>query len=160
MSDLIDELVERYGRLEMAIQKRMNASCAPFCTVCQSPCCRIDFCYESLESPFLEAVRSRFAPGAAWCATSGWLTPSGCMLTAGRPPVCYEFLCGAILTAQDAGEQLAALKQLAMLITIAGRRARGSRHLVALSDLSRTNTPRLLTQVARSQIALQKLFEH
>lgn len=155
----LDQMVERYARLEMAVQQRMNACCAVFCSACTTPCCRIDFCCESLESPFLAAVRNRFAPAALWDPAAGWLTPTGCGLAAGRPPVCYEFLCGPILTAQTNVQPLSALKRLSMLITAAGRRARGNHHLVELSDLSRINPMRLLAQLDRSQAALTRLLE-
>lgn len=155
----LDQLVEQYGRLEMAVQQRMNACCAVFCSACTVPCCRVDFCRESLESPFLAAVRNRFAPAALWDPATGWLTPTGCGLAAGRPPVCYEFLCGPILTARNGDQPLAALKQLSMLITAAGRRARGNHHLVALSELSRINLSRLSAQLTRSHEALTRLLE-
>jgi hypothetical protein len=157
MPKSLNNLLELYGRLEMAVQKQMNARCAPFCTRCASPCCRIDYCREALESPFLEAIRNRFAPSVHWNPALGWLTPKGCGLTAGRPPVCYEFLCRPILEAQPTPEQREALKQLVMLVTVAGRRARGSRHLVELWDLEQVNAPRLLAQMAKSADILARM---
>ncbi|MDA8142232.1 MAG: hypothetical protein M0036_26600 [Desulfobacteraceae bacterium] len=151
------DLIERYGRLEMEIQRRMNACCSAFCSVCKSPCCRVEYCREALESPFLEAVRQRFAPAVHWNSDSGWLTAKGCGLAAGRPPVCYEFLCRPILEAQPTPERLEAVKQLAMLVTMAGRRARGNRHVVELEDLERINAARLLAQVTSSSAALARM---
>mgnify|MGYP003493755220 CR=1 FL=1 len=157
MRDPLNAIVESYGQLEIELQHRMREACALFCDRCGVRCCRVDFCYESLESPFLAHVRARFAPSAHFDAVVGWLTPAGCGLAAGRPPVCYEFLCRAIMEAQPTRQHLAALENLAMLLTRAGRNALGRRHLVALEDLNRLNSRRLWNQLMQARSVLDEL---
>lgn len=157
------ETVAAYGRLEMEIQGCMSALCIRMCARCLLPCCRIDFCRESLESPFLVDVRTRFAPDAHWDAAAGWLTAQGCRLPAGRPPVCYEFLCRDLEENQPTPIHCEALRRLSKLMTQAGACARGRRHLVELNDLSRLNVKRLTVQFERAWTALAQLkrfWEH
>jgi hypothetical protein len=157
MHDSLDAIVESYGQLEIELQQRMREACALFCDRCDDRCCRVDFCYESLESPFLAHVRARFAPSAHFDAVVGWLTPAGCGLAAGRPPVCYEFLCRAIMEAQPTRQHLSALENLAMLLARAGRNAFGHRHLVALENLNRFNSRRLWKQLMQARSVLEEL---
>lgn len=152
-----DEFISSYGRLERRIQRCMASQSGGLCTRCVMPCCRIDFCRESLESPFLEAVRTLFAPGIRWDPAVGWLTNQGCCLPAGRPPVCYEFLCRSLQVHQPSALHRDALQVLAGLITDTGRRARGRRHLVELNDLGRLNLKRLTDQLKRAQSTLAQL---
>jgi hypothetical protein len=51
----------------------------------------------------------------------------------GRPPVCYEFFCEAIFTAEVNPAVVYALKVLGRLPGFVGIRALGGRHLVTLS---------------------------
>ena len=129
----------------------MQQVCTPFCASCKAACCRPVYCRESLESPFLAEVYRRFAPGAHWDAALGWLTPAGCSLGAGRPPVCYEFLCRTILDAQPSPRARSGLESLARLLTDAGRHAAGRHHLVELTDLSRINVGRLTRHLAQAR---------
>jgi hypothetical protein len=157
------ETVATYGRLEGEIRGCMTALCGPVCTRCAMPCCRIDFCRESLESPFLTSVRARFAPDAQWNPAAGWLTPHGCRLSVGRPPVCYEFLCHNLEAHQPTPLHREALQLLSKLMTHAGACARGRRHLVELNDLSRLNFKRLTVQFDRARatlIQLQRFWGH
>jgi hypothetical protein len=151
------ETVAAYGRLEEEIRGRMTALCAPVCARCAMPCCRIHFCRESLESPFLTSVRTRFAPDAQWDSAVGWLTPHGCRLSAGRPPVCYEFLCRSLEAHQPTPLHREALRLLSKLMAHAGASARGRRHLVELNDLSRLNFKRLTVQFDQARAALMQL---
>jgi hypothetical protein len=155
--------VTTYGRLEGEIQGCMSAQCEQVCARCTMPCCRIDFCRESLESPFLTDVRTRFAPDAQWDPAAGWLTAQGCCLAAGRPPVCYEFLCRSLEEHQPTPIHREALQVLSRLMTQAGACARGRRHLVELNDLSRLNLKRLFIQFSRARdmlTQLQRFWEH
>lgn len=156
MSEL-DAIIKRYGQLESGVRQCMQQVCAPFCGPCKATCCRLVYCRESLESPFLAAVHRRFAPGAQWDAAVGWLTPSGCSLGAGRPPVCYEFLCRTILEAQPSPRARSGLESLARLLTDAGRHAAGRHHLVELTDLDRINAARLTRQLAQARSLLDGL---
>jgi len=156
MSEL-NAIIERYGQLEIEIRLCMQHVCEPFCGRCQATCCRPVYCRESIDSPFLAEVHRRFAPAARWDAALGWLTPTGCCLAAGRPPVCYEFLCRTILDAQPSPQARSRLEALAALLTDAGRRAAGRRHLVELTDLDRINAGRLTQQLAQARSWLDGL---
>lgn len=151
----LNAILTSYGQLETEVRQCMQAACDSFCGWCKAPCCREIFCRESLESPFLAVVRQRFAPTAGWDAALGWLTPTGCGLAAGRPPVCYEFLCQTILEAQPTPQDRSRLEILARLLTNAGRRAAGRRHLVELMDLDRINIGRMMTQLAQARSILE-----
>jgi len=67
----------------------------------------------------------------------GWLTEAGCSLPLGRPPVCYQFVCGKILEAQATDEQRYLMKVYANLINHVGKTALGHNHLVAIMDSDR-----------------------
>jgi hypothetical protein len=152
-----NDLVIAYGRLEQEIQSDMTAQSRGACARCNLPCCRIDFCRESLESAFLIRVREHFAPEVRWDPVVGWLTPAGCGLTAGRPPVCYEFLCRVLEACQPTERHFQALRMLARVITDAGKGAGGKLHLVELDELDRLNRRRLTTQLSRAREVLDRL---
>ncbi|MBI5551546.1 MAG: hypothetical protein HY911_08565 [Desulfobacterales bacterium] len=156
MSEL-NAIIESYGQLEIEMRQCMQQVCEMFCGRCQTTCCRPVYCRESLDSPFLAEVRRRFAPGTRWDAALGWLTPTGCGLVAGRPPVCYEFLCRTILDAQPSPQARFRLEALAVLLTDAGRRAAGQGHLVEMTDLDRINAGRLTKQLAQARSFLDDL---
>lgn len=154
---MFNKIIALYADLEKNIQQLMTTACYPYCSVCCSPCCKIDFCIESLQSPFLEAVRNYLAPKQGWDTSCGWLTSKGCRLPLGRPPVCYEFICQTILNAQPNTAQREVLHQLSMLLTTAGRRAAGARHIVEVVDLTRLNHMRLTDQLQKAKTTLARL---
>lgn len=156
MADL-DDAVQRYGKLEIRLQKMMAARCQAHCAGCRITCCKAVFCRESVESPFLTLVRERFSARVKWDPGNGWLTPEGCGLAAGRPPVCYEFICTTILKAQWSTGHRQALGDLAMLMTQAGKKASGKSHLVELDQLERLNLRRLTIQFSQAEHALDRL---
>jgi len=98
ISDL-SRIVHSYAWFERKVQAVVKEFCAPYCTFCRGVCCSPDYCRESLESPFLCLVRETYPPRTGYSEADGWLTESGCALTVGRAPVCYEFLCDRILNA-------------------------------------------------------------
>ncbi|MBI5064524.1 MAG: hypothetical protein HZB87_13910 [Desulfatitalea sp.] len=153
----LNAILASYGQLETEVRQCMQKACEPFCGRCKTPCCREIFCRESLESPFLASVRQRFAPTAGWDAALGWLTPAGCSLSAGRPPVCYEFLCRTILDVRATPQDRSRLETLARLLTHAGRNAAGRRHLVELTDLDLINAGRMMKQLAQARSMLEGL---
>jgi hypothetical protein len=104
-------------------------------------------------------VRERFSIRAEWDSGKGWLTCSGCSLGAGRPPVCYEFICTAITNTQQSADCRQALNSLAMLMTKAGRNACGKRHLVELDQLERLNLQRLMVQLSKAEEDLDRLVD-
>lgn len=156
MADLND-VVQRYGKLEIRLQGIMADRCQTHCAKCRATCCKAVFCRESMESPFLTLVRERFSVHAKWDSGNGWLTSKGCGLAAGRPPVCYEFICTPISKAQRSTYHSKALDHLAMLMTRAGKKACGRRHLVEIDQLERLNLQRLSIQLSQAEEALARL---
>ena len=154
----IASMVERYGEFEQRVRQQMEQRCRPACSVCQNVCCRPHFCEESRQSAFLERVVRRFSPRAVFDKKCGWLSSKGCTLVAGRPPVCYEFLCGDIPDAVSADSHRRwAMLALSMLVTHVGRRVFGSRHLVeatSASDLTRIHQARFAARLEEAEAAL------
>ncbi|BBO74934.1 hypothetical protein DSCW_23510 [Desulfosarcina widdelii] len=154
----IASMVDRYGDFEQRVQRQMEQRCQPACSVCRHVCCRPHFCEESRQSAFLERVVRRFSPQAVFDKKRGWLSPKGCTLVAGRPPVCYEFLCGDIPDAVSADSHRRwAMLALSMLVTHVGRRAVGSRHLVEATgagELTRIHRERFAARLEEAEAAL------
>lgn len=154
----MDTLINRYGRLEAQVRQQMEGRCRDSCANCRRVCCRVHFCIETKESAFLDRVARRFSPHARFHRQRGWLASNGCTLVAGRPPVCYEFLCRDIPDAHSGDvERRHALLALSMLITYVGRRAIGGRHLVEATrdgDLGRIRPRRLLARLDEAEAAL------
>lgn len=131
----IDRLIDAYSGFEQRVRQEMERRCRPFCTVCRQVCCRIHFCVETRESVFLARVVSRHSPHVAFDPVHGWLGPDGCRLVAGRPPVCYEFVCRDIPDALHGNpHRRHAMVTLGMLVSHLGKRVLGGRHLVELTD--------------------------
>lgn len=153
----LELVVKQYADLERRVQRLMNAACASTCAACAKVCCRPEMCRESLESPFLIMVRTSGSNGTFWNKSRGWLGPKGCRLHAGRPPVCYEFLCQDILANQPDENSRTQLKALAYVLTQMGRRALGSDHLVEIMTqerLARLGTQRLAVRLDRAEASL------
>jgi hypothetical protein len=125
-------LLEDYRAIELGVGRLMQAECAPFCSVCPTPCCRTAICREASESPFLLAVhgnRTAFDP------KNGYLSATGCKLGVGRPPICHAFICNRIMSQQPDDERRHALDVLGELIGYIGKKVWLRRQLVeALSD--------------------------
>jgi hypothetical protein len=94
------KIIDKYAAFEAEVRSCMSKISGDQCCVCKAVCCQPEFCEESLSSPFLKCVRRHFVPDAVYDAANGWLTPAGCALPVGRPPVCYQFFCRAILATQ------------------------------------------------------------
>ena len=154
----ISKLIGRYGRLEQQVRIQMERCCRASCSRCRRVCCRAHFCTETRESAFLKRVAGRFPPKAEFDPKYGWLSPAGCTLVAGRPPVCYEFLCNDIPDAVSMDiHRRHAMLALSMLITHVGRRAIGGRHLVEATrdaDLRRIHPQRFMARMDDAEAAL------
>ena len=159
----INHLVDAYGQFEAQIRRWTEAQCRPFCANCRTVCCRAHFCDETRESVFLSRVAGRWSPRSVYHPSAGWLTPAGCSLRAGRPPVCYEFLCHELSTALATDPiRRHALLVVSMLVSHVGRRALGGRHLVTLTrqrDLQRIRPDRLLARLDEARLAFQAAME-
>lgn len=135
-TDDLKALARVYAEIERDVQAVSNPVCAPYCSECMSVCCRPDFCFETVSSAWLVFVRETIAPDAECVRCGNWLSETGCRLPAGRPPVCYEFYCNAILDSIDDPFTRYALRAAGQCMNVFGRRAVGETHLVELEDLS------------------------
>lgn len=148
------EAAEAYLFLEQKVRRLTAGMCFPFCSRCSGACCREDICRESIESFWLSSIwQMRNHHIARYHPQRGWLAPKGCMISAGRPPVCYDFLCDRMLESLPAGPHLTCLKELSRLPGRAGERALGNRHLVTLSAeqvLRRLNLERLRGRIEKA----------
>ncbi len=95
-----DHIIGLYADFEPRVQKSIGQFFGSICSACRGVCCKIDYCQETRESLFLSKLREEYQTAASYSDETGWLSETGCDLTAGRPPVCYEYLCDEILSAQ------------------------------------------------------------
>jgi len=156
----LKQMQHDYGLFEQRIQQLMNRYASPYCAVCQNCCCQHVICEESLLSPFLLGVHTLFPPAETFCDSYGWLSVSGCTLPAGRPPVCYEFLCDMMMNSLPDDDTRYALRTLGMLLTHLGRNALGNRHLIEITDpdmLHRIQPGRLKKRLLECQYVLDDL---
>ena len=94
--------------------------------------------------------------------SKGWLTLDGCGLDVGRPPVCYEFYCSAIISGISGAYRKYAADVLGKLVSFAGRNALGNRHLVTLSTLqlrSRVDYFGLQRRIKNADVILGKCID-
>ncbi|MDD4737394.1 MAG: hypothetical protein PHP44_14955, partial [Kiritimatiellae bacterium] len=156
-------ILDDYIAFEHRVREQMLVHASPSCGICPAVCCRYDICEESIDSAFLSLIRQHTAPTECFCERYGWLTPTGCALEVGRPPVCYEFLCDDMLHALPNDDARFALRTLGMLITYIGRKAIGTRHLVELlhhEDLLRLHYPRFRVRLQTAQTALEIITDY
>lgn len=152
-----ESLLDAYRSLELRVEALMSKACAPFCSVCPTPCCRIAICREAAESPFLRAVHGS---RQAFDGKRGYLGTTGCKLGAGRPPLCHAYLCGRILTQQPNDRHRYALECLGDLTGYLGQQVWMKRHLVeALSDddLRKADRAAFRTRLATGAAVLETL---
>lgn len=150
--------VTRMIKLEKSVQTLMHQATGPLCAGCKKVCCQPEICVESLESPFLSWVRNQ-AEMPDFSPDSGWLCEFGCALEAGRPPVCYEYFCDHITEPLADAQQKWRLTVLGHLVSHAGKRALGDRHLVELNEneLANISWDRLHKRMQESLEALAAL---
>jgi hypothetical protein len=129
-------LIKKYATFEAELRACMAKFFGDHCCVCQAVCCKPEFCEESLSSPFLRRVRRHFAPDAVYDVAHGWLTATGCALPVGRPPVCYQFFCRAILDMQLTAQSRYAIAVLSNLVAHVGKNVHGRKHVVELENAS------------------------
>jgi hypothetical protein len=153
----LTKILKAYAVFEIQVRTRVAELCAPFCSVCKSACCRPEYCRETIDSPFLTLLRSKALQNTAYDAKRGWLTPTGCALSAGRPPVCYQFNCKKIIDSLPDDYYRYLLGVLSEMVAYVGKRAIGTRHLVEAVDateLERLNADRIRKRIGEARIAL------
>jgi hypothetical protein len=132
----LHQILEEYAAFETAVRQQISDFCAPHCSVCALVCCRPDFCRENIDSPFLNLLSAKILQNAAYSAGHGWLTSSGCALSTGRPPVCYQFNCDKIIDALPDNLNRYLARVLSNLVPHIGKRALGDRHLAEIMDFA------------------------
>jgi hypothetical protein len=150
-----------YQFLEQKVRRLISWVCFPFCSECSECCCRKNICHESLNSFWLKLMWQMCNHNfSQYHDSRGWLSSNGCLLSVGRPPVCYEYLCDNILEKISKKPCLNCLKELSRLLTLAGQKALGNSHLVTLSSkqiLTQLNFKRLRGRISK---ALCLYYEH
>ena len=142
--------------VEVAVRETIAELFGSSCALCTSTCCTPDICEESMDSAFLQAVRSVYEKNAFFCDRYGWLTESGCALRSGRPPVCYGFFCNEITDSLSEQER-SIVRVLGRILSWVGERAIGQSHLVEIldiDDLGRMNCERITNRIAVAHLAL------
>ena len=134
MATELHRILKEYAAFEKTVRKQIAAVCAPQCSICKSVCCGAEFCRENLDSPFLRQISSKGHPERAFLKGRGWLTSTGCALSIGRPPVCYQFNCNKIIDDLPDDRQRYLFKVLSNLVPYVGKRLLGARHLVEIMD--------------------------
>lgn len=142
----------KYRQLELEINHTISSICSPFCRPCKGDCCKAEICVESVSSYWLRLVRAvgDHKP-VQFDEIRGWLAPNGCRISAGRPPLCYEFLCDKIFENSPPGSFSRSLKDISRLLSMASKNALGNRHLVSLSSKAistRLNCKKLEARIA------------
>lgn len=142
----------KYRYLELEINRTISSICSPFCRPCKGGCCRTEICAESISSFWLHLVGTvgNHSP-VQFDENQGWLAPNGCRISAGRPPLCYEFLCDKIFENIPPGSFSRSLKELCQSLSLVGKNALGNRHLVTLSSraiASKLNFKKLEARIA------------
>jgi hypothetical protein len=149
-----------YQIFESCVKRQIADVCSPHCAVCEDVCCRPEYCRENIDSPFLQLLCADISRPSEYNTAQGWLTSRGCALTAGRPPVCYQFNCNTILNALPDDTARYVMRVLSNLVTHIGRRALGTRHLVEIMDpaeLKRIKINRFRKRLAEARRALQTI---
>jgi hypothetical protein len=144
--------VDLYVVLETFTREANRVVCNHYCGRCISFCCKEEICRETMESTWLMLVLRRSGHRISdYSRSTGWVGFSGCRLKAGRPPVCYEFLCNGVIKQLESADKLF-LKQISQTLSIAGSRALGTKHVVDLSCndlLTRANHERLYNRITK-----------
>jgi len=158
MATELHRILKKYQAFEAVVRPQIENLCGQHCSICNSVCCRPDYCRENLDSPFLARLRSKNPSKSGYNAAQGWLTPTGCALSNGRPPVCYQFTCDKIIDAlpDDLNRYLALV--LSNLVPHIGKRALGDRHLVEIMDpahLKKVKHERFVIRLGEARKALR-----
>ena len=157
------EIANLYYNFESNVRKHITEICSPYCSSCEAPCCNSDFCIESIGNLWLSLVRELFQSYVPeYSKTDGWLTPKGCALTAGRPPVCYDYFCPPLLKGINNRDKEYAVNVMGRLVDHVGDCGPGQRHLVVLihkAQLYKINKDKFYQHLGAAQEALRACCE-
>jgi hypothetical protein len=136
MAAELTKILKEYAAFETEVRQLMANFCAPHCSICEQVCCRPEYCRENIDSPFLALLSSQVQQITAYSAEGGWLASTGCALSTGRPPVCYQFNCKKVFDSLPDDNHRYVLGVLAELVPYIGKRALGTTHLVEIMKVS------------------------
>ena len=154
----LSKIFDSYAAFEDEVGIYITRICEKHYADCEGACCRAEICKESLTSPFLRRLRKRFASDAEYSDRRGWLVETGCALSVGRPPVCYQFFCDAIFDDRPTAEFRYAIMVLSNLVNHVGKKALGRKHIVELQaswELKRINFTRFEKQLKEADTAFK-----
>jgi len=124
-------------RIEKILQTEASKVSMDICSTCTSPCCKIDFCKESVESKFLRFVLGEKVK--LYSKNSGWMTSSGCSLPYGRSLLCYEFFCDRF----NDSRSVDSLKLFSRTLKMIYAKTSKNQHMLVLKDLRHITAFRL-----------------
>jgi hypothetical protein len=156
----LPKILKEYADFETEVRQQMADFCALHCSICERVCCRPEYCRENVDSPFLTLLSSKVLQITAYSAECGWLAATGCALSTGRPPVCYQFNCKKIFDSLPDDNHRYVLGVLSELVPHVGKRAFGSTHLVEIMDVSqleRVDINRFLKRLTEARRALDAI---
>ena len=136
MAAELTKILKEYAAFETEVRQLMANFCAPHCSICEQVCCRPEYCHENIDSPFLALLSSQVQQITAYSAEGGWLASTGCALSTGRPPVCYQFNCKKVFDSLPDDNHRYVLGVLSELVPYIGKRALGTTHLVEIMKVS------------------------
>jgi hypothetical protein len=143
----LEEFLEPYIEFEIRVREQMNTLFGETCGMCTACCCRADVCEETLASPFLKQLLTRQEKTAADLDDRyGWLDTYGCTLEYGRPPVCYTYYCGDLLSIAPDEETRQVITTFGRLIEYVGEEAYEHWHITEIM------TPNALEQINIDQL--------
>lgn len=117
-------------------------------------------CEESRDSAFLCAVIDITPPAEPFSDHYGWLTLHGCALKAGRPPVCYEFICDDVMYDLPDDAIRYTMRTLGKSLYYVGEQAWQGLHLVEITQdeqLCRVDCVRLQSRLKEAELAIQDI---
>jgi hypothetical protein len=159
----LSKIIKDYTSFEITVRQQITKICAPYCSVCEEVCCRPEFCRENLDSPFLGLATTKCLKNTSYRSWQGWLTSSGCALSTGRPPVCYQFNCNRITDNLPDDLRRYLFKVLSNLVPHIGRRSLGTRHLVEIMEpaqLNKVKSERFTGRLNEARRALKVIQSH
>ena len=149
---LLAELTEFHLKAEGAVRTRIEPFSQRYCAECAAVCCRSDFCRDASESFFLsEVVRS-----GGGTVREDYLSTRGCLLAFGKPLLCHEYFCDAILTQER--KRLAEVIEMVRDLKKVYAQFHVGRSLTAVSESSITDR-RLRRTLAKAAVFKQKWLD-
>lgn len=154
-----ESIIVSYAALELRIREVIQKVAGNFCRQCPQRCCRSDICAETNDSLFLTMVRESNPPSINYSTQHGWLTPNGCALNIGRPPVCYAFFCKSMCDALRPDAQFEILLGIGRILDKIGKNAIGNKHLIelqSLDEIAKIKPERLQRKLENANVLLTR----